>query len=83
MGTKTIWDGQGLPEKGDEVLILLARSNAWVRHVVTGIDVKPNQGELNNSYQVNITLDKSRDPRSSANSRPLYLVKPLDWREGE
>lgn len=79
MGTKSIWDGVDLPEKGDEVLIHLASLDEWVRHRVSGYRIKTPCSGHKRSYLIFIQVDASDDRRSSKNERSLHEIRPLHW----
>lgn len=77
MGDKTIWDGQGCPQEGREVLIHLA-SAGWVKHIATGHTVTPHPRHGKDAWLVSVQLGPSKDSRSSNNERHLGDCYPVD-----
>lgn len=75
MGSKKIWDGKDLPEKGDLVLTHLGSNKAYVPHKVEGFRL--NRLDTG-GWQVWVDLSASHDSRSSSNTRNLEHCFPLD-----
>lgn len=78
MGIKQMWNGEGLPENGDEVYIHLSSINRWVKHVVTGVRIAAHADGDRYHHRIFIKV-KRNGLESSENERLLCDVKPLDY----
>lgn len=84
MGRKTIWDGEGMPEIGDDVLLHLASLDRWCVHQVTGFEVRRVEIEDEMIYpgwwimvHLEVTGGGSVTQR---NGRLLEDIRPLTFR---
>ncbi len=83
MGTKRIWNGNQVPEKGDEVLIHLASCNAWEKYTVEGFHIWPHLEGESCYHRIFIDVYRMDGGQRVKNSRLLKDVRPIDWRDGD
>lgn len=88
MGMISVWDGADLPPIGHTVLVQLGSltdqngKGGWVRHVVTGIHLKPSLEGFDAYHRIFIELGPCPlDKRSAKNERLLKDIRPLIWCE--